>query len=310
MRFPTLLGSAMAGQAAARWLLTRRIQQRSLRHVPESTFRPDLERPGAHRPGDAVVVLLHGTFCDGRTLELWQHVLEEAGYPVWIFEYRYLDSIPRNAALLERALDERMRALGAAAPRRVMAVGYSQGGMIWRWLLAGARPEGWRERVRALVQVASPNLGAEPSDLASFLWRSGQDDAAPALVQLQRRSRLIRDLGTRPLDPGYGYGVIYGVGRGRAVLGRFFDGRPEGSALSRAVGRVYEAAILSPHENDGLVAVDSALGVLGEAGREDSPRLRVATDHLGLLESPEAATGLADMAAEFLGEPAGAERRG
>lgn len=310
MRFPTLLASTLAGQAAARWLLTRRIQRKSGRHVPRTGFRPDLERPTAHRPGEAVVVLVHGTFCDGRTLTLWQHVLEEAGFPVWIFEYRYLDSIPRNAALLERAMAERLRALGAAAPRRVMAVGYSQGGMIWRWLLAGSSPVGWRERLRALVQVASPNLGAEPSDLASLLWRDGVDDAAPALVQLQRRSRLVRTLQDRPLDPAYGYGVIYGVGRGRAVLGRFFAGRPEGTALSRAVGRVYEAALLPPAENDGLVSVASALGLLAEPGRADAPCLRVATDHLGLLESGEAAQGLRDMAAEFLGEPAEAERRG
>lgn len=309
MRFPTLVGAALAGQAAARWLVTRRILGKSRRHVPGCAFRPDLERPSAHRPGDAVVVLLHGTFCDGRTLSLWQHVLEEAGFPVWIYEYPYLESIPRNAARLEQALEDRLRALGAAAPRRVMAVGYSQGGMIWRWLLAGGPRQGWRERVRALVQVASPNLGAEPSDLASLLWRAGTDDAAPALVQLQRRSRLVQVLRERPLDSEYGYGVIYGVGRGRAVLGRFFDGRPEGSALSRAVGRVYEAAFLSPHPNDGLVAVDSALGVLAEPGREGAPCVRVDTDHLGLLESPEAAKGLERMAADFLGAPAEAERR-
>jgi hypothetical protein len=129
-------------------------------------------------------------------------------------------------------------------------------------------------------------------------------------VQLQRRSRLLRVLAERPLDPGYGYGVIYGVGRGRAVLGRFFDGRPEGSALSRTVGRIYEAALLSPHENDGLVAVESALGLLSEPGRQEAPCVRVETDHLGLLESPEAAKGLERMAAEFLGAPAEAERRG
>jgi hypothetical protein len=239
-------------------------------------------------------------------MDLWREALERAGYPVWVFEYRYLDSIVQNAHLFDLAFQRRLAALPEDFPRRIQLVGYSQGGILLRWLLSGRAGGSWLGRVVSFIQIASPNGGCEPADLCKLLWGGvGRDSASPALEQLRPGSRLLEELSGKGLVGMPGYGVIYGIGLGRGVLGRFLAGRPEGTTFTRFVGRIYEALFVCPRANDGLVSKESALLLLAEAGMEEGPTpRRVENDHLGLLVDPETAAALVDLTRTLLGVPA------
>lgn len=293
--------AALALFLGLRFLGTRKILADARRHVPRTGFRPDLESPEAAEPGETLVVFVHGTFCDAPTQDLWRRSVEAEGYPVWLFEYRYLESVVINARRLDQDLQARLDELGARTPERLVVVGYSQGGLLLRWLLSGRARKNWVERVVGFLQVASPNRGCEPADLCKLFWSPGSDPASPALEQLRPGSRMMQVLGERSLREGLRYGVVYGVGPGRGVLGRFWAGRPEGNRLTRALGRLYEWLFLCPRANDGLVSVESALALYRE--RPELARLaprRVDNDHLGLLVDPRVAEILPEMLREIL----------
>ena len=66
--------------------------------------------------------------------------------------------------------------------------------------------------------------------LALFTTSMGLMAFLPVLALYVEEEFGIRE----PREVAFWASVIYGVGLGRAVLGRFFAGRPEGSPLSRA----------------------------------------------------------------------------
>lgn len=305
-----LVLAALAGLAFSAWL-THRVLGYARGDVPVTAFREDLESPAAGDPGESLVILVPGTFCDARTLLPWRDRLEASGFRCWLFEYRYLDSMVQNARLLEALVAARLEALGERAPRRIQLVGYSQGGLLLRWLLRHHQRRGWLARVVGWIQVASPNTGVEPADLAVLLRGRGGEPAAPALDQIRRGSRLLERLDAGALPEGLAYGLVYGHGPGRAVLGRFRCGTPQGDLTSRVLGWFFELLFLCPRENDGLVSSESARHLV-DRGRvvPTSPPRKVETDHLGLLVHEEVAEGLALLVGEALGEGGSRTRRG
>lgn len=268
-------------------------------HMRRSRYRPDLEEPPASPADDAVVILVHGTLYPAFTMRPLAAGLEAAGYRVWLYEYRYLQPIEENARLLERHTQERLDALGPRAPGRVVVAGFSQGGLLLRWLLSGHGRAPWLNRVAGLIQIAAPNLGSPVAFLERttfpLLRRPG------AFMQMTSGSGFLAALESRPLRAGLAIGVIYGEGPGHQFLSRLFLGTTVSRGVPRAIGRAYEAWFLSEGPHDGLVPVASALGILTVPGAEEAlPPRPVATDHLGLLVDPEARRHLVDLTGEVL----------
>ncbi len=294
------LALGTATHLGVRYGFTRSLLKQALLHVGQNQFRPDLEMAGPCKPGGPLVVMVHGTFCCGRNLSLYQEEWRQAGIPVWIYEYPYLQSIVKNAGHFAKELAKRLRALPEGPPSEIYLVGYSQGGMVLRYALQSRLiPEPWRSKVQGFIQIASPNRGSDPADLSALLLSLGQEDAAPALVQLRPKSRFLARLNQGHLPVGLSYGAIYGVGQGRSVLGRFLTGRPEGDWKSRGAGLLYERWILPREEHDGLVTTTSSLSLVDAEGLRGVPSVRVETDHLGLLVDPQAATGSRQMIQRF-----------
>lgn len=273
-------------------------------------FRPDLEPrvPEGAGPEADLVVLLHGTFCDGRTTLAYARALAGRGLRVWIYEYPYLRDLPGNAARFDEAMARRLADDGVD-PGRLAGVGYSQGGMILRYLLSGHGQGAWCARMRTLVQVASPNAGVTPGWLVALLTPEVDGSCRfPALEQMRVGSALLEDLARRPLAPELSLGIVYGEGRGQDLLERFFFGRLRDHWTTRLLDLVWSGYLLDQEAHDGLVSVASVLSVLTLPGAEAYPApLRVETDHLGLLGHPEAVQGVADLVTRLMGRSA-AER--
>lgn len=268
--------------------------------VANPGYRPDLEPSSSLDPGDELVIMLHGTFCDGPSLRHWGRALHDQALPHWIFEYDCLASIPKNARRFDRLTRERLESL-SRPPKRIVLLGYSQGGMILRWLLL-SRASAWMQAVVGWIQVASPNRGADPAWLQDgfFPWPGGYPKDS-SLSQMKVGSRWLSHLETKSFDPRLRYACLRGEGRGRDVLARFLRGDLAPHPLVDAVGWIYERFFLPRTRNDGLVseassvALEAVFGALGPVASHC-----VQTDHLGLLVSTEAAQTLAGWCEEFL----------
>lgn len=268
-------------------------------HVRRSGYRPDLEAAGPARRQDVLVILVHGTLYPAPTMRTWRARLEEAGLETWLYEYRYLHRVEENCRLLERHTRERLEKRPGPPPGRIVVIGYSQGGMLLRWLLAGHGKEDWLRRVVGMIQVAAPNLGAEVAGLERWTFPPLRREGA--LAQLTPGSPFLQELRDRPLPAGLGVGMVYGLGTGQHFLERLVFGRLVESPIMAAVGGFYERWKLPAQEHDGLVPTASALALYELPGMEDQPAPRqVVNDHLGLMEDPEVGDALVELTERFL----------
>ncbi len=302
------LGLAAALVAVLRRAFAAVLQARVDRHVPRTGWRPDQERRSGVVSGGDLVVFLHGTFCDARTTRFLAEGLEAAGWPVWVYEYRYLDPIEANARLFEEDLERRLAGLGRSGPGRLLLVGYSQGGLLLRWLLAGQGHATWLARVVGLIQIATPNGGTPVAPLARLGWVPG-GVPAPALRAMEPASGFLDELDRRPLMAGVGFGLIYGHGPGRHLLERFFLGRVREHPVTIWLGALYERILLPGGEHDGLVPTESALRIYAQPGLEGEPApVRIETDHLGLLVDPRAREALVELGRRLVASTRAADR--
>jgi pimeloyl-ACP methyl ester carboxylesterase len=188
------------------------------------------------------------------------------------FRYNTGLSIEHNGLQLAQALD---RAVSARPrpPARISLIGHSMGGLVARSAEKHARVEGqaWRERLRELVLLGTPNEGAPLERLGhAFQGVLGRTPYARHFTRLGAlRSRGILDLRE----------------------GRFTES--DDSRLPADLRCLVVAAQLARSAQrpgarllgDGLVPVDSALGrnALGRAA--DVEHVAPATGHLQLLRS-------------------------
>lgn len=177
--------------------------------------------------------------------------------------------------------------LEASAPAldEVVLLGHSMGGLVARAACHAAEEAGhaWRKKLSALVTLGTPHHGAP-------LERGG--NGVEKLLGVSRYSAPLSKLGrlrsAGVTDLRYG-NVLDAHWHGRDRFAN--DGDPRGElSLPAGVQCFAIAASLGPGRGDGLVPVDSALGLHGDRGLQfpESHRWTVmGASHLDLLDSPE-----------------------
>lgn len=176
-----------------------------------------------------LVVLLHGLYRSRHSLARLERRLNEAGWITIAPNYPsgHAD-LPALGAWLNRVMN------GLAGCERVVFVTYSLGGLVLRSALGRDSP--WRHRiaVAGVVQIGTPNRGAQAAALLRGLPEEG-GIAGPAARAL-----------CRPIDlpeppPGIPVAVIAG-GNGRDGFNPFLEGDDDG------VVRVAETRLARDHD--------------------------------------------------------------
>lgn len=176
-----------------------------------------------------LVVLLHGLYRSRHSMTRLERRLNEAGWITIAPNYPsgHAD-LPALGAWLNRVMN------GLAGCERVVFVTYSLGGLVLRSALGRDSP--WRRRiaVAGVVQIGTPNRGAQAAALLRGLAEDG-GIAGPAARALCRPIDLPEPPSTIPVA------VIAG-GNGRDGFNPFLDGDDDG------VVRVAETRLDRDHE--------------------------------------------------------------
>lgn len=253
--------------------------------------QPDMAKAALSRASGHIVVMVHGS-C------MTEHQWIRAGHDHGLglvrdgrrtrvgVRYNSGLHISTNGERLSQALEALVR-LWPAPVQTISIIGHSMGGLVARAACWAAEQEGhtWRSRLRALVTLGTPHHGA-PLERAGN-WVDSVLGASRFSAPLARLGK-IRSAGVTDLRYG---NVVRADWEGRDRFERVGDQRtrvalPEGVACYAVAGKVGRLG------GDGLVPVDSALGVHGEVdlgfgGGEGGTLVVDECRHLDLLDRPE-----------------------
>jgi len=219
--------------------------------------------------GRNVVVLVHGLCMNDLQWKREGHdhgaaLARDLGFTPVYLHYNTGRHIAENgrefAALMEELVANWPRAVD-----RLSIVGHSMGGLVARSAVHHARLSGhaWPDRLHDLVFLGTPHFGANlerAGARADFLL-----GISPYTAPLARLGKL-RSAGIKDLRHGYLRGDVLPVHSGSG--GRAADALPlpDGVACyALAASRQQRASAGRPIRGDGLVAVNSALGIHREA---------------------------------------------
>jgi pimeloyl-ACP methyl ester carboxylesterase len=244
----------------------------------------DLVRSGSAPRADKLIVLVHGLCMNDRqwTREGHDHgasLAAEFGRLPLYLRYNSGLRIAENGERFAEEL-ERLVADWPLPVRDITIIGHSMGGLIARsaCFFAGRRDHAWLKRLRRMVFLGTPHLGA-PLERGGR-WLDMILDASPYSAPIARlgkaRSAGIQDLGR---------GAIAPEGERDVPLPADVECYAVAATLADRTSPIVDRLL-----GDGLVPLDSALG-----GRKDgslgipSRRQWIAcnTSHLGLLSSPD-----------------------
>lgn len=193
-----------------------------------------------------------------------------------------------NGRCLARALEDLLLAW-PVPPRRLVVLGYSQGGLVARSALHQAMAQGlqWPSRLSDLVFIGTPHLGAPLERIGS--WIDGFLGLAPYAAPFARLGR-VRSAGITDLRHGrlFGPGDAAHEARSRAAASWPEGLRCHALAASTAAG---PPAGRGSSPGDGLVPLASALGQHRDPLRalpidDDRRWVGWGLNHLDLLSSP------------------------
>lgn len=132
------------------------------------------------RPGDDIVVFVHGFFASAGVFRPMRRHLHDAGLVSASFSYVPGVSISRIAKKLAALVD------ALPKDRRVHLVGHSLGGLVSRWYV---QELGGHERVAQTISLASPFAGTERANLVPLLVGADLATYSAVLDRLRARAR-------------------------------------------------------------------------------------------------------------------------
>ena len=263
-----------------------------------TALRVDGAPPGAPVPGGRrVLVLVHGLCMNDLQWRRNGHdhgerLALDAGWTVARLHYNSGRRVADGALELDRLLEALVRR-PAGPPEEIAILAHSMGGLVARGALRTAEAQGraWPSRLRALVCLGTPHLGAPLERGGHTLERLlGASPYSAAFARLgAARSAGIVDLRHGELgDPG-------GPGAPTAPRARRGD---VGSSRTYAIAARLRTREGRAPAGDGLVPVDSALGRHADPARAlGLPASRTAViagaNHWDLLDHPEVRVHLA-----------------